>query len=276
MHTQYYIFQEGDVLLKTVEEGYYSVPLYDDYKVISAFLENKNGSNFKEQGSSCRIHDVGPFEDGAIVKAISLNNRDVLNDISGYEFIPLRQTYDYLVFDDYLKAGKCREILHFFQTNQFCGVCATPMSKNSSISVKCPKCGREIWPSLNIATICLIHKDDEILLVHPHSIRGNYYGLVAGFVETGETLEQGLRREIKEEVGLEVDQIEYFGSQPWPYPSNLMCGFFAKYSSGEIKLQEEEIAKGGWYEWYDLPPIPGKLSIARQLIDEWVRRKNAE
>jgi NAD+ diphosphatase len=122
--------------------------------------------------------------------------------------------------------------------------------------------------------ITLIKRDDKILLVNARNFRSDFYGLVAGFVETGETLEEAAKREIKEEVGLEVKNLKYFGSQPWPYPCGLMVGFNADYVSGDIHLQASEIAKGGWFRKDNLPTIPEKLSIARMLLDAWLAEKD--
>lgn len=113
-------------------------------------------------------------------------------------------------------------------------------------------------------------QNDQVLLVHANNFKGNYYGLVAGFVETGETLEQAVVREVTEETNLKIKNLKYFGSQPWPYPCGLMIGFYAEYESGEIKLQRSELGAGGWFTMDNLPPIPEKLSIARKLIDNWI------
>ena len=107
-------------------------------------------------------------------------------------------------------------------------------------------------------------------MVHAKNFRGNFYGLVAGFVETGETLEETVRREVREETGLEIKNIRYFASQPWPFPSGLMIGFTADYAGGEIKLQRTELAAGGWFKRDNLPQLPEKLSIARRLVDAWL------
>ena len=106
--------------------------------------------------------------------------------------------------------------------------------------------------------------------MHARNFRGTFYGLVAGFLEAGETLEECVEREVFEETGLKVKNITYFSNQPWPYPSGLMVGFIADYESGEIKLQEDELTAAAFYSKDNLPEIPRKLSIARRLIDWWM------
>ena len=186
-----------------------------------------------------------------------------------YEMCGLRQSYYKLSSEEYLKAGKCHELLYWDQNTKFCGVCGGPMRFDTDISKKCEHCGKEIWPQLATAVIVLIHRGDEVLLVRAKNFKRDYYGLVAGFVETGETLEEAVAREALEETGVTITNIRYFGSQPWPYPCGLMVGFNADYVSGEIHLQQSEIAKGGWFKKDHLPDIPEKLSIARMLLDAW-------
>ena len=139
----------------------------------------------------------------------------------------------------------------------------------SPISKRCSHCGREIWPSPAPAVIVLIHRGDEVLLVHARNFRGKFFGLVAGFVETGESLEEAVVREVRE-AGLRIHHLRYFGSQPWPYPFGIMMGYHADYLDGQVKLQEEELEAGRWFSRNHLPTIPEKLSIARRLIDDWL------
>lgn len=187
-----------------------------------------------------------------------------------YEMCPLRQSYYRLQEADYLKAGKCHELLYWDQNTQYCGVCGGPMRFDTAISKKCEHCGKEVWPQLATAVIVLIRRNDEVLLVHANNFRDNHYGLVAGFVETGETLEEAVYREVMEETGLHITNLRYFGSQPWPYPCGLMVGFTADYDHGRIHLQRSELSKGSWFDRNHLPHIPEKLSIARHLIDAWL------
>ena len=140
----------------------------------------------------------------------------------------------------------------------------------SAISKRCTQCGNELWPKLSTAIIVLVRRGDEALLVKAKNFRRDYYGLVAGFVETGETLEECVAREVMEETGLCIENIRYFGSQPWPYPMGLMIGFNADYAGGEIALHDGELRDAAFFTRDNLPAIPGKMSMARMLIDDWL------
>ena len=213
--------------------------------------------------------DITPMADGSPVVTYRIDNP--ITDSDRFEMIGLRQSYYKLPRPLYLKAGKCQELLYWDQNTKYCGVCGAPMRMDTDISKKCTQCGKEIWPQLATAVIVLIHKGDEVLLVRAKNFRRDFFGLVAGFVETGETLEEAVAREALEETGVTITNIRYFASQPWPYPCGLMVGFNADYVSGEIHLQKSEIAKGGWFRRDNLPEIPEKLSIARMLLDDWLK-----
>lgn len=192
-------------------------------------------------------------------------------DNSSYHMMSLRASFDVLPTALYNMAGKAREILYWDQNTKYCGVCGAPMKLHTDISKRCTNCGKEVWPSLATAIIVAITRNNgkEILLVQSKKFKKDYLGLVAGFVETGETLEECLQREVMEETNINVKNIRYFASQPWPYPSGLMVGFTAEYDGGELKIQRSELNKGGWYSRENLPAIPGKVSLARRLIDSW-------
>ena len=173
----------------------------------------------------------------------------------------------------YQKAGKCQELNYWDMNTQFCGVCGSPMKMSTDISKKCTECGKSVWPSLATAIIVLIKKGDQVLLVHARNFKGNFDSLVAGFVETGESLEEAVHREVMEETGLTIKNLKYFGSQPWPFPCGLMVGYTAEYVDGEIHLQKEELSRGKWFSKDNLPVLPEKLSIARKLIDAWLENR---
>lgn len=206
--------------------------------------------------------------------------------VDGLEMMNLRASFDVLSPEQYNLAGKAAELIYWDSNTKYCGCCGAPMKFHTEISKRCTECGKEVWPQLATAVIVRVTKESlppnpspiggdggeasSILLVHAHNFRRPYYGLVAGFVETGETLEEAVRREVREETGIEITNIRYFGSQPWPYPCGLMVGFTADYVSGDIHLQRSELSSGGWFTRDNMPPIPGKSSIARRLIDDWL------
>jgi NAD+ diphosphatase len=256
MDTQYFVFCQSDLVLERHDDNY--------------LIPTNPPTEIKPWTTVMVI-------DGA--KAYRIDRP--ITDSEHFEMCPLRQSYYKLSKSDYLKAGKCQELLYWDQNTKFCGVCGGPMRFDTPISKKCDHCGKELWPSLAIAIIVLIRRKaptpatdgsykDEVLLVHANSFRDNHYGLVAGFVETGETLEEAVYREVMEETGLHIHNLRYFGSQPWPYPCGLMVGFTADYDYGKIHLQRSELSKGAWFDRDHLPHIPEKLSIARQLIDAWL------
>ena len=183
---------------------------------------------------------------------------------------PLRKSFQILSRNHYQLATKGAELLYFDQNSRFCGCCGAPMKWSTDISKKCTGCHKELWPSLAPAIIVRIERGESILMVHARNFRDKHYGLVAGFVETGEDLEQCVKREVMEETGLTIRDIRYFGSQSWPYPCGLMVGFTAKYESGELHIQKEELNSAGWFTRDHLPILPDTCSIARQLVDDWL------
>jgi NAD+ diphosphatase len=121
----------------------------------------------------------------------------------------------------------------------------------------------------------LVEHDDRVLLARRAGLNRPFYSVLAGFVEPGETLEETVRREVFEEAGVEVDDVRYFGSQPWPFPSQLMIGFVARAKSDELHVDETELEDAGWFRGDELPPVPGPFTIARTLIDDFVARHAA-
>ncbi|MFH1481427.1 MAG: NAD(+) diphosphatase, partial [Pseudomonadota bacterium] len=129
------------------------------------------------------------------------------------------------------------------------------------------------YPRLSPAIIVAVLKNDQILLAHSQRFPGQFYSVLAGFVEPGETLEECVQREVHEEVGITVKNIRYFGSQPWPFPDSLMIAFTAEYAGGEIRIDKSELTDAGWFSADHLPAVPSRISIARQLID-WFSEKD--
>ncbi len=189
----------------------------------------------------------------------------------GYIFVPLRKTYFFLPEEIYSLACKMEELVYWNNETHYCGRCGGKMVFSSPISKRCADCGHEVWPVLQLAVIVLVRREDKVLLVQSKSFKSDYMGLVAGFVETGETLEQAVHREVMEETQIRIKNLRYIKSQVWPFPCNLMAGFVADYESGVISIQKSELNKGGWFARDEMPPLPDEASIARQIINAWIR-----
>lgn len=259
MKSYYFIFCKDDLMLQRQADGTYTIPLQEEPPT--------------EIKPWTTILNITPLDD-VEVKAYSIDTPITAHPV--YEMCPLRQSYYKLSLPLYLKAGKCAELLYWDRNTKFCGTCGGHMHFHTDISKRCEMCGKEVWPQLATAVIVLIRRgEDEILLARARNFRSDFFGLIAGFVETGETLEEAVKREVMEETGIRIKNIRYFDSQPWPYPSGLMVGFTADYESGEIHVQREELQKAGWFHRTNLPKLPEKLSIARRLIDHWLGEDNS-
>jgi NAD+ diphosphatase len=172
-------------------------------------------------------------------------------------------------------AGRAVQLVEWRRTHRFCGRCATPTEDApGERALRCPACGLMAFPRLAPAVIMLVERDDgRALLARNAMFPMKMFSCLAGFVEPGETLEDAVRREILEEVAIEVGEVEYRGSQPWPFPHQLMIGFGARYVSGDIVVDGTEIAEADWFAPDDLPNVPpAGMSIAGTLIQEWIRR----
>jgi len=168
-------------------------------------------------------------------------------------------------------AGRAVQVIAWEQTHQYCGRCGTPTQHHKKDRAReCPKCQLISYPRLSPAIIVRVEKGDAILLARNHRFPQGRYSVLAGFVDPGETLEHAVAREVREEVGIEISDIHYFASQPWPFPNSLMLGFTAKYVSGEIQIQDEELAEADWFTPDNLPELPPHLSIARKLIEDYL------
>ncbi len=193
---------------------------------------------------------------------------------AGMAFEGLRQVYGRLDEDLFWIAARAVQVVDWDRTHQFCGRCGVPLKTKADERAKeCPQCGLLHFPRLAPAIIVLVERGDQLLLARSRHFMPGMYSVLAGFVEPGESLEEAVAREVKEEVGIEIKDIEYFGSQPWPFPHSLMIGFTATYAGGEISLENKEIEDADWYTVEKLPRIPGKISIARKLIDRFLAKR---
>jgi NAD+ diphosphatase len=187
---------------------------------------------------------------------------------SAFNFQRIRALFGHLEAPLIGAAGVANQLIRWDRNHRFCGRCGLPTEdKGDERAKRCPECGLVNYPRLSPAVIVAVLKNDRILLAHSQRFPGKFYSVLAGFVEPGETLEACVKREIQEEVNIQVKRIRYFGSQPWPFPDSLMIAFTAEYAGGALDPDPAEIADADWFSADNLPPIPPKISIARQLID---------
>ena len=172
-----------------------------------------------------------------------------------------------------IAAGRAKTLLFWQKRRKFCGVCGSELAPQSDeCARRCSECGAQFFPVLAPAMIVAVHRGDELLLATNARFKPGMYSILAGFVEAGESVEEAIAREVREEVGIEVTNIRYFGSQSWPYPNSLMLGFEADYASGELKPDGTEILDARWCKADHLPQTPGPGSIAHELIAAFCRK----
>lgn len=188
-------------------------------------------------------------------------------------FLGLRRLF-FIDVNLFRLAGRAVQLIDWDRTHQYCGRCGTRTYLKTDEMVKaCPDCSLFAYPRISPAVIAAVIKDNQILLAHGRLFSSKFYSVLSGFVEPGETLEECLHREVKEEVGIEIKNIRYFGSQSWPFPHSLMIAFTADYDRGEITVNPEEIVEARWFTAANLPAeIPSSISIARRLID-WFKSR---
>jgi len=162
----------------------------------------------------------------------------------------------------------------FLRTHRFCGRCGSMMDRvNWEMAMHCHQCQHRCYPRVSPCIIVAIRHQHTILLAQgPQQKERGFFSTLAGFVESSETLEQAVHREVFEEVGVAIKNVEYFGSQPWPFPHSLMCAFLAEYDSGEIKVDGKEIHEAAFFDIDNLPVVPPSFSIAGRLISETRKR----
>ena len=208
--------------------------------------------------------------------SVALKGDDFADSEADAEWMELRAAWRRLGDEKWQQAARAQELLNFRNSHRFCGYCGGRMAVSTEISLKCEACGREIWPQLSPAMVVLVIRNggEEALLVHAANFKyPDVHALVAGFVETGETLEQCVAREVMEETSIKVSGIRYVGSQSWPFPGQMMVGFVAEYESGEIRLYDGELTSAGWFTRDSHPPLPSQPSLSRRIIDLWLDRK---
>lgn len=186
-----------------------------------------------------------------------------------YTLVTLREVLMGSLNIDFQHVARAWQYAQFLRTHQYCGQCgATTRQVQWEMARQCDICQHRTYPRVSPCIIVAIHNGRQILLAQGHRhTQTQMYSTLAGFVESGESLEQAVHREVAEEVGVQLKNIQYFGSQPWPFPHSLMMGFTAEYAGGDIVVDGKEILHADWFEPEALPNIPPSISIARDLID---------
>ena len=210
-------------------------------------------------------HDLNLSENCEIIA------RDLKEDEpvpEGYQLVPIRQLVQVWSRPQFEQASRAVQLLEWRRNHRFCSKCGHVTQQHvSQYAMICPSCGYNQYPRVNPCVITIITRGtDEILLAKNARNKTQMYSLIAGFVEVGETLEEAVSRETLEEVGLQIKNIQYLASQPWPFPSNLMIAFKAEYQGGEIQIQENELSDAQFFKFDQLPEIPFKGSIAYAMI----------
>ena len=206
---------------------------------------------------------------------VALTLADDAEPRADLQLLALRPLLSLLAQPAMAVAGRAAQILEWDRTHRYCGVCATPMvDVPGQRSRRCESCRHECYPRLSPAIIVAVERGDEILLARSPHFPAEVHSVLAGFVDPGESAEEAVVREVREEVGLEVRNLRYFSSQPWPFPHSLMLGFQADYAGGQIEVDGEEIVSAGFFRPGALPPtFPGGFSISQWLLADFVRRQ---
>ncbi|MBS1131028.1 MAG: hydrolase [Proteobacteria bacterium] len=188
--------------------------------------------------------------------------------IPGSEPTPLRTIFQLAGAETFALAGRATQLLDWQNNHRFCGKCGTPTAmKTGEQAMQCPACGLLAYPRISPAVMVLVRDGDKLLLGRSPHFKPGVFSALAGFVEPGETLEECAAREVREEVGIEIANLRYFHSQPWPFPNSLMVAFFADYAGGTITPDPNEIEAADWFPLDALPLLPEPISISRRLID---------
>ncbi|HDS1683800.1 TPA: NAD(+) diphosphatase [Pseudomonas putida] len=240
------------------------------------FLVDANGALFprdwlKRQDLDVLCeHGIGHF-DGEPVFLLELRNAA---ELPGCSWRGLRTFMLEGDFDTYKVLGYAAQIGTWAREHRFCGSCGQAMTQiHWERAMYCQPCDLRSYPRISPSMIVLVTRGDEILLARSPRFVTGVYSTLAGFAEPGESAEDCLVREVREEVAVEVKNIQYVGSQCWPFPHSMMLGFHAEYAGGEIVMQPDEIEDAKWFSVHDLPPLPAGRSIARYLIDLYVARR---
>ena len=264
--------------------GWQTTPLMDNaqpggwalVRSAQGFLADANGVLFPRdwiKRQELPINDeqgLGQF-DGQPVWLLSLNQPVTLD---GCFWQGLRQFMLQADYPTFRMLAVADQVGTWRAHHRFCGRCGSATRQvPGERCMRCPECGLDSYARISPSMIVLVTRGDEVLLARSPRFVTGVYSTLAGFVEPGESAEECVAREVREEVGIEVQNLQYLGSQGWPFPHSLMLGFHAEYAGGDIVPQADEIEDAAWFPIENLPPLPMQRSIARYLIDLYVARR---
>ena len=249
------IFYKNKLLLEEDLEGAYKLPAWDAIAPLGPDISNKKDLKISGPDTYWLVNTPKELVLPEKMRLVSLNRLFA----GGHKRL-------------FKIAGRAVQILAWDRTHRFCGQCGAKTEERTNEFAKiCPDCGFIAYPRISPSIIVAVIKNKELLMARSsHFQKYNFHTLISGFVEPGESLEECLQREVKEEAGITVKNIRYFGSQPWPFPNSLMLAFTAEHDQGEIVLDNEELYEAGWFASDRLPPLPNSDSIARELIDWFI------
>ena len=218
-------------------------------------------------------HFLGTLDDTDCYAVALPGDVEVPGDL---KLVTARSLFSRLSESLFALSGRAIAIAEWDTNHRFCGRCGQPTELVAGERARrCAACNTPFYPRIAPAGIVLVTRGDSMLLARAATFPEPFFSTLAGFVEPGESLEETLVREVKEEVGIDIHQLRYFGSQPWPFGRSLMIGFTAEYAGGEILVDGQEIVEAAWFAPDDLPRLPPRISIARQLIDAFIARVRA-
>lgn len=226
-----------------------------------AFFPSGPAKSVGDPEDPLRIADL----DGRPVFAVDVEG---FPEFAGAEPISLRAVFQQAGAEVFALAGRATQLLDWQANHRYCGRCGSPTQRQpGETAMQCPSCGLLAYPRISPAIMVLVRKGNQLLLGRSPHFKPGVFSALAGFVEPGETLEQCAAREVREEVGIEIDNLRYFQSQPWPFPNSLMLAFFADYAGGTITPDPREIEAADWFSPDALPLLPDPVSISRRLIE---------
>lgn len=254
-----FIFRDKEILVTSSEEKLTDSNLKDvklpSAQIINRCLEFNSGSDWY----------IDTTTDSAVLELQSDEP-----DPAGCQAITIRQYFSAATPEQAALCAREKAFVNWRKANRFCSFCGSRLETHATETAKqCRRCGNIVYPRIEPCIIVLVSKGDELLLAKHKQRNQNMYACIAGFIEAGETIEQAVHREVMEETGIKIKNLVYKGSQGWPYPDQLMLAFTAEYESGEIKVQEEELAEAKWIKRSELPEVvsPAPGSVAYKLIN---------